>query len=122
MAMMLQRKIKCKFIGSSEYQPEGIPNDKFIPVIGYEYRKREQNKDGKIIWVEDMYFLVVTAKGKLTPLASFNCATMIDEQAEINGGTLAQLLNNITIIGKVLSEKITKDDSGWTGEKPDSES
>lgn len=108
MPISLQRKLKCKFTGSDDYLPEGIPRDKFIPVIGFEYRRREQNKDGKSFTVEDVYFQVINDKGKLISIASFNCSTMIDEAAEINGGQLVQLLNNISIMGKLISEKMAK--------------
>lgn len=104
----LQRKIKCKFTGSEEYQPEGIAREKWFPVIGYEIRKREKKFENKIEMVEDVFYLVTNEKGRMITLASFNCSTMIDEQAELSGGQLMQLLNNILSMGKVLSEKLAK--------------
>ena len=119
MPIMIQRKLKCKFTGSDDYLPEGIPRDKFIPVIGFEYRKREQHKDGKSFWVEDLYYVVINNKGKAVSIASFNCSTMIDESAEIPAGQLIQLLNNITIMGKVISENMAKNDK--TGNRSSSD-
>lgn len=104
--IMLQRKIKCKFTGSDDYLPEGVPRDKFIPVIGIEARRREKTYEGKTQWVEDLFYIVINNKGKVVTIASFNCSTMIDESAEIPAGQLVQLLNNITIVGKVISEKM----------------
>lgn len=104
----IMRKIKCKFVGSEDYQPEGIPRDKWFPVIGYEIRRREKEFQGKKETVEDVYYLVTNDKGKMVTIASFNCSTMIDEQAEIEGGKIASLLNNIMLMGKVISEKLAK--------------
>lgn len=112
MPTMIQRKLKCKFTGSDDFLPEDIPRDKFIPVIGYEYRRKEREHNGKSFVQEDVYYIVINNKGKLTTIASFNCSTMIDDQAEINANQLMQLLNNITIMGKVMSEKMAK-----TGDK-----
>lgn len=104
--IMLQRKIKCKFTGSEDFQPEGIPRDKWLPVIGFEVRRREKIFNDKKEIVEDVYYLVTNEKGKLQTIASFNCSTMIDEQAEINSGELIRLLNNISMMGKIISEKM----------------
>lgn len=113
----LQRKIKCKFTGSEDFQPEGIPRDKWLPVIGYEARRREKDFQGKKETVEDVYYLVTNDKGKLVTIASFNCSTMIDEAAEINSGELMRLMTNISTMGKIISEKMAtfpdrKDSSG----------
>lgn len=118
MPIILQRKLKCKFTGSDDYLPEDIPREKFMPIVGYEYRKREVRKDDKSFSVEDLYYQVINSKGKIISLASFNCNTMIDENAEINAGTLMQLLNNISLIGKVLSEQFAKTDKNTNSEKP----
>jgi len=108
MPTMIQRKLRCKFTGSDDFLPEDIPRDKFLPVIGYEYRRKERQFEGKTIQQEDLYYIVIDNKGKLKTIASFNCSTMIDDQSEINGSQLMQLLNNITIMGKVISEKMAK--------------
>lgn len=102
------RKIKCKFTGSDDFLPEGVPRDKWLPVIGYETRKREKEFEGKKSIVEDILYLVTNEKGKIVPIASFNCSTMIDDQSEIEGGKLLSVLNNILAMGKVLSEKMAK--------------
>lgn len=112
----MQRKIKCKFTGADDFLPEGIPRDKFIPVIGIEVRKRvhidnRPGKEGAKKEVEDIYYIVTDDKGKITSIASFNCSTMIDEKAEIDFSAAMQMMNNITIIGKILSEKMAKSDS-----------
>lgn len=104
----LQRKIKARFAGSVDYLPEGIPTDKFLPVIGYEVRRREyrKNPEDKPEIKEDVYYLVTNDHGKLIPIASFNMVTMIDEKAEIDINRAMELLRNITIMGKVISEKM----------------
>lgn len=117
----IMRKIKCKFTGSEDYQPEGIPRDKWFPVIGYEVRAREKEFQGKKERVEDVYYLVTNDKGKMVTIASFNCTTMIDEQAEIEGGKLLSMLNNISLMGKIISEKMAKfpdRESGKGSESP----
>lgn len=116
----LMRKIKCKFTGSEEYQPEGVKRDQWFPVIGYEARKREKTIGDKTQWVEDIFYLITNEKGKIVTIASFNCQTMIDEKAEIDLKAALDLLRNVTIIGKVLSEKIsavTTEDNGTNNEK-----
>lgn len=102
----LIRKLKCKYAGPKEYLPEGIPEDKFISVLGYETRRREQQKNDKTIIVEDIFFLVTNNNGKMVSIASFNCITMIDEKAEMDVHSAMELLRNISIMGKVLCEKM----------------
>lgn len=104
----MMRKIKCKFTGSEDFQPEGIGRDKWFPVIGYETRQRQKTFDNKTETVTDIYYLVTNDKGRLVTVASFNCSTMIDEAAEIPGGELMRMLNNISLMGKVISEKMAK--------------
>lgn len=101
----MQRKIKCKVI-NDEYRPEGIPSDRFIPVLGIETRKREKEYQGKKMWVEDVYYLVVDNRGKLLSVASFNCSTMVDEEAELKTNRAIDLLNNTMTMWKVASEKL----------------
>jgi hypothetical protein len=112
----MQRKIKCKFTGADDFLPEGIPRDKFLPVLGIETRKRvhvdnRPGKEGIKKEVEDIFYLVTDDKGKMISIASFNCSTMIDEKAEIDFSAAMQMMNNITIIGKILSEKMAKSDN-----------
>lgn len=104
--IMLQRKIKCKFTGSEDYQPEGIPRDRWLPVIGWETRKREKEYQGTKQWVEDIFYHVTNEKGKLVCIASFNCSTMIDEKAEVDLNLAIELLKNSTVIGKAICEKM----------------
>ncbi len=106
----MMRKLKCKYTGPDDYLPEGVPRDKFIPVLGYEVRRREQRKEDKTVIVEDVYYMVTNDKGKLVSIASFNCSTMIDERAEIDLSAAVKLLENVTMIGKVLSEKMAASD------------
>lgn len=103
----MQRKLKCKVI-NSDYRPEGIPENKFIPVLGIETRRREKEFEGKKTIVEDVYFLVVTDRGKLITVGSFNCATMLDEESELKTNKAIELLSNTTIMWKVLNEKLQK--------------
>lgn len=114
----LQRKLKMKFIGADDYLPEGVPRGKWIPVIGFEVRRREQqkqNEQGTKI-VEDIYYVITNDKGKVVSVASFNCSTMIDENAEWNTSQAMQLISNLTVLAKVLSEKLSKTDSKGTTE------
>lgn len=104
----MMRKLKCKFTGSEDFQPEGIPRDKWLPVLGYETRNRVKRFENKEENVTDIYYLVMNDKGRLTTIASFNCSTMIDEAAELEGGKLLSMLNNISLMGKVISEKMAK--------------
>lgn len=123
----LQRKIKARFAGSVDYLPEGIPTDKFLPVIGYEARRREyrKNPEDKPEIKEDVYYMVTNDHGRLIPIASFNMVTMIDEKAEIDINRAMELLRNITIMGQVISEKMgnyTAGDSPSNNEKENGES
>lgn len=100
----LQRKLKCKYVGSNDFQPEGIPANKWMIVIGYETIRREKRFGEKTETVDDLYFFVVNDKGKISKIAQFNCQVMIDEASELNTAQLTMLLNNILTIGKNLSE------------------
>lgn len=112
----MQRKIKCKVI-NPDYKPDGIP-DKFIPVLGIETRKREKEYQGKKMIVEDVYYLVVDNRGKLLSIASFNCATMVDEEAELKLNRATELLNNVTVMWRVANEKL-QEVSGTGSNKAD---
>jgi|WetSurMetagenome_2_1015567.scaffolds.fasta_scaffold15199_9 hypothetical protein len=107
----LQRKLKMKYTGSDDYLPEGVPRDKFIPVIGYEIRKTEKNVKGENKTFEDIYYIVINDNGKLSKVAEFNCVTMIDEQAEISGERLTQGVQNLMSIIKVMGEKHAQNNS-----------
>lgn len=117
----LQRKIKARFNGSVDYLPEGIPADKFLPVIGFEVRRRNYQKtpESKIEVKEDLYYHVINNAGKLVPIASFNMQTMIDERAEIDAVQATEILRNITIMGKMICEKFNEKhpDTGTNGGK-----
>lgn len=80
METKIVRKLKCRFSGDKKYLPDGIPENKWIPVIGYEIRERHQasrNNANRI--VNDIFYLVLDDKGKIIPLASFNCQTIVDD-------------------------------------------
>lgn len=120
----MMRKVRCKYTGSDEYQPEGIDRKVTYPVIAYEIRRREkpgfEDKPAKV--VEEIFFIVLNSNAVLTTVASFNCKVYIDENAEFPGGQAIQLMNNILTMGKVLSEKLAAHDNGSNpsgGEKSD---
>lgn len=116
--IMLQRKIRCKYTGNDNYMPKDskgnplLSRERWIPVIGYEIRRREKIYDGKIRVVEDIYLVVINDNQKVETIASFNCHVLIDDQAEWNFSKLTDMLNNISVMIKVLSERF------WNAKEP----
>lgn len=106
----MMRKIKLSYTGDDKYLPEGIERKKWYPIVGYEARKIEKSFDSGKKWVEELFYFVISSQGKVTLIASFNCHTAIDEQAEIPGGQLIGLMNNILTLLKVWSEKHEKEE------------
>ena len=105
----LIRKLKCKFTAADDYKPEYISRDKWMPVVGIESRRKEIKKEGRQPQViEEFFYLIIDDQGKLRTIAAFNCNTMIDDTTEINPAKLMTAIENVIIIGKVLSEKIAK--------------
>jgi len=104
----LQRKVKMKYTGSDEYLPQGVPREKFIPVIGYESRKVEKTYEGKQKTSEEIFYFVLNDNGKMTRIAEFNCVTMIDEQAELNVDRAVQMAQNLTTSVKLITETYAK--------------
>lgn len=118
----LQRKIRVQYCGDEQYRPEQMPADKFLPVIGWKTEKRTVNQKGENIVVDQEFFIVVGNNGIPLKVVAFNCKVIIDDKAEIDMVTLAQLLRNITMIGKTLCEKITgihtPEDAGKVQKEP----
>jgi hypothetical protein len=112
-----QRKVKCKFGGDEKYLPKNMSSGKFVPVIGYEIRRREKhfgddgNGEGKTEVVEDIIFVVIGNDGKFARVAEFNCMIMIDEKAELDAltiageicGKLEKAVSNCNVLLKYLS-------------------
>lgn len=84
--IMLQRKLRCKFMGDKKYLPESITPGKWMPIIGFETRKRRKETRGIVVEVEDLYYLVVNDNWKVETIASFNCHTMIDNGSASKNG------------------------------------
>lgn len=78
----IQRKIKCKFIGDERWLPENVERGKWMPVIGIKTVTKIIEKRGSRKQVEDMNYMVIGNDSKIAYIASFNCATMIDEKGE----------------------------------------
>jgi len=106
--IMLARKIRIKFIGDDNYLPENISRDNWIPVIGWEVRRRSHfiPANGKEKIMEDVFFHCIGNNGKMQVIASFNCMVRIDESAEINFKQATDLLANVVTMGKILCEKL----------------
>lgn len=109
--IMLQRKLKCKFIGEQKYLPDNFPPNQFVPVVGYEIRKRNIQRQGsdEVLTVEDVYYQVIDNKGKLIPVASFNMQTMIDDGDEKavmaiaqNTGEIASMIKSSMYEGEIV--------------------
>ena len=109
--IMLQRKLKCKYVGEPKYLPDNFPVDRFVPVVGYEVRRRNiHRKDSdKEDVVEDVYYQVIDNKGKLIPVASFNMQTMIDDGDEKsmlaiaqNTGEIASMIKSSMYEGEIV--------------------
>ena len=111
-----QRKLKAKFTGDSKFLPQEMPEEIFIPVIGYTTQKRIQMMDdgsGKQVpkEKEDTYFFCIGASGKLFRVAEYNCNVMIDEKGELDTmtvaaeicGKLAKAVENCNVLLKYLS-------------------
>lgn len=115
--VIMQRKIQCKYTGPDKYLQEGFKRDKWFPVVATEVRRREKEYEGKKRTVEEIFYIVIGEKGQLVTTASFNCETRIDESAEIPGGQLIGLLNNLLTMVKVWSEKFSGNTGGRDSEK-----
>ncbi len=103
----LTRKIKVKYCGEADHQPKDMPDNSFVPVIGIQTKAITFMKDGKPEQRENLNFLCITKNGKFTSVAAFNCSILIDEKAELDINAAVELLKNATLMGKVLSEKIS---------------
>lgn len=75
--MTLTKQLELKFIGPDQYLKEGITRNRIYPVVGYETRKREKTFEGRTVWTDDPYLLIITDNKKLVSLAAFNCDVQI---------------------------------------------
>ena len=114
----MMRKIKMEYTGDEKYLPDAVQRKKWYSIVGYEARKTEKHFESKKKWVEEIFYFIIADNGKMTLIASFNCNTKIDEQAEIPGGQITGLMNNILSLLKVWSEKYgNEEQSGKTDSK-----
>lgn len=116
----IQRKLKCKYTGDEKYRQEGIERDKWMPVVGFESRKRNVTYEGKTKVVDDLYYVVISAKSEVLIVSSINCIARIDEGAELQGGQAVGLMNNILSVLKVISEGYAKNNTSGSSSGGDS--
>lgn len=104
--IQMMKKIEVKFTGDDEYRPKELPRDKWLSVLGYEWKRRNTEYEGKPKVVNDLFFIVVGNNGKVCRVSEISCSVRIDQRSEIEGGQLIQMMNNITTLLKVISEKV----------------
>lgn len=75
--MYLLKNLELMFVGPNEFLIDGIQRHKIYTVVGYETRKREKSFQGKTVWTDDPYLMIITDKKKLVSLAAFNCEIRI---------------------------------------------
>lgn len=106
----LQRKIKCKWCGEEKYLPKDVPTDNWLPVIGYETRRRNARnpESGESIVVEDTYFKVINNNGKLVDIAAFNCKVTVDSEENATVSIAAAIGQIMAIIGEICPDGFLK--------------
>ena len=112
MPCFLQRKLKVRFIGKSEWKPKAWSGDKYIPVIGFETFPSQANFPGGLSKpTNDINYLCLGDEGRLFSVASHNCHAIVDEQAENEISKITEALINATALVKTLSSwvQINKD-------------
>lgn len=105
--MYLQRKLRACYSGEEKYRPEQMPEKKYLPVIGWTTKRRLKKNDKTAEYVDEPYLIVVGNDGKPLEVVMFNVKVMIDDRSEIDMVQLTGIVNNLTIMGKVLCEKLT---------------
>jgi len=92
--VMLQRKLKCKYVGTDEFMPKDITREKMMPVIGFEVQRREAEYDGKKRIEDDLFLLVVNNNGRIVRVAAWCCKVIIDEDEKAIAG-IAQSVGSV---------------------------
>lgn len=110
--IIMSKKLKIKYTGEDKYKPKNIKRDVFMAVIGTESKTRERTFDGKTRTVSDVSFMVIGDNGQPALLHEMNSQIMVDENAELEGGRLVQMVNNLLTLMKVWSEKNSTDGTG----------
>jgi hypothetical protein len=105
--MFLQRKLRACYAGDEKYRPEQMPKEKYLPVIGWDTKRRLKNNGQKAEYVDEPYLVIIGNNGRPIEVVMFNCKVMIDDKSEVDMVALSQMARNITIIGKALCEKIS---------------
>lgn len=105
--MYLQRKLRASYSGEEKYRPEQMPEKKYLPVIGWATKRRLKNNTKVAEYVDEPYLIVIGNDGKPLEVVMFNVKVMIDDRSEIDMVQLTGIVNNLTIMGKVLCEKLT---------------
>lgn len=101
--MFLQRKLRAMYAGDEKYHPEQMPAGKYLPVIGWDSKLIiKQNKQ-----VQEPYLIIIGNDGKPLEVVMFNLKVMIDDRSEVDMVQLQTMINNLTIMGKMLCEKLT---------------
>jgi len=105
--MYLQRKLRAMYAGEAKYQPEQMPEKKYLPVIGWTTKRRLKKGPNTQEYVDEPYLIIIGNDGKPIEVVMFNLKIMIDDRSEIDMVQLSSLANNLTIMGRVLCEKLT---------------
>jgi hypothetical protein len=107
--MVLQRKLLVRFSAEQKFLPENMMREKTYRVVAYYIKKRVvfvDNNNGKRDEREDLYFIFIGEKNRLSTIGSWNCETYIDATAEPNFDHLIELMKGLSLLGKALCEKM----------------
>lgn len=102
--MMLQRKLLVVYNADTKYLPEGMTEKKTYAVIGYMIKiVKDKDKDR-----HDLYYVIIGNENRTVIVSSWNVRTYIDTAGEPNFDRISELMRNLTLLGKVLCEKMAK--------------
>jgi hypothetical protein len=105
--MYLQRKLRAMYAGDPKYHPEQMPEKKYLPVIGWTSKRRLKKGPQTQEYIDEPYLIIIGSDGKPIEVVMFNLKVMIDDRSEIDMVQLTSTINNLTIMGRVLCEKLT---------------
>lgn len=80
--VQITKKLKCKWIGGSEYQPREITPTEWYRVIGVNSWEYEKEENGKKKHFPVVRLMVVNNKGKVSSMSIDNLSVIIDEKAQ----------------------------------------
>jgi hypothetical protein len=75
--LKLERKLLCKYrqAGDTKWMPDGMEFEVWYPVVAMKTTKRKDKNNKE---VEDILYGIISAKGNLIFVASYNCESQID--------------------------------------------